>query len=120
MKRYALGLSMTLCVAIVFFGCDQAKRFTATKIKDIQDRPREYEGKDVTVYGTVTGSASLVFVKPFEIEDGSGKISVITGRVLPNKGEKLLVVGQIKAMELFNERLIVIQEKDASGNPVGK
>jgi aspartyl/asparaginyl-tRNA synthetase len=96
---------------MAFFACDFANRITTTKIKDILDHPRAYENKEVTVYGTVTGGASLIVTKYFELQDDSGSIKVVTDRVLPKQGEKLRVTGRMESIELGSERLIVIREK---------
>lgn len=73
----------------LFFACERVtepvKKLTATKIKEILDHPRNYENKEITIYGTVTGWASLLLVKYFEIQDDTGSIKVITKRVLPGQ-----------------------------------
>ncbi|MBI2088489.1 MAG: hypothetical protein HYT78_07070 [Deltaproteobacteria bacterium] len=57
---------------------ERVKKLTATRVKDILDHPRNYENKEITIYGTVTGGASLLVVKYFEIEDDTGTIKVMT------------------------------------------
>ncbi len=103
----ALILAATLAVAT---GCESTK-LTTTKIKDIVDHPRDYENREVTINGTVTGSASLFVVKFFEIQDDSGTIKVVTERVLPKQGEDLQVTGVMQAIEIGTERLIVLREQ---------
>jgi len=104
-------LTATVGLAVALFACDLATRFTTTRIKDILDHPRDYENKEVTVYGTVTGGASLLVTKYFEIQDDTGSIKVVTDRVLPKKGEKLRVTGRMESIEFGSERAIVIREK---------
>lgn len=111
---------LVISLGSLSFGCERVtepiKKLTATKIKDILDHPRDYETKDVTVYGTVTGGVSLVFIKYFEIQDDTGSIKVVTDRILPAKGEKLRVTGRMTAIEIGPERWIVLREKsDAVG-----
>jgi hypothetical protein len=109
-------LTATVGFAATLFACDLVNTVTTTRIKDIQDHPRDYENKEVTVYGTVTGGASLLVMKYFEIQDDTGSIKVVTDRVLPKKGEKLRVTGRMEAIELGPERAIVIRErKDKNG-----
>ena len=95
----------------LFLACDQISALTATKIKDLTDHPRRYENKEVTVYGTVTDTASLLVVKFFEIQDSTGRIKVVTTRVLPQRGEKLRVTGYPQSIEIGGERLLVLREK---------
>lgn len=107
-----LGVGIFLiCLAVVISGCDAINSLTATKIKDILDHPRDYENKEVTVYGTVTNAASLLVVKYFEIEDGTGTMRVVTDRLLPAKGEKLKVTGRMEVFEMGADRLVVLHEK---------
>ena len=87
MRRKSLLLITLIFVVFLFSACDPVNRLTATKIKDILDHPRNYENKEVTVYGTVTNAVSLLVVKYFEIQDDTGTIKVVTDKLLPTKGE---------------------------------
>jgi hypothetical protein len=91
--------------------CDTYYKLTTTKIRDIIDHPRDFENKDVTVYGTVTGSSSFVFVKFFELQDDTGTIKVVTNRVLPQNGEKIRVTGRMDSIEFGPQRTIVLREQ---------
>src|ERR1041385_9051456 len=86
-----------LFIVFAFAGCDIYKKFSATKIRDILDHPRDYENKDVTIYGTVVESSSVIFVKFFEVQDDTGRIKVVTNRVLPQNGEKVQVTGRMQS-----------------------
>ena len=111
MKRKKFIWILVASLAFVHAGCDLIDRLTATDIKEILDHPRKYEDKEVTVYGTVTDSASMLIVKFFEIEDGTGKIKVVTNRVLPAKGEKIKVTGHTSVIEVGSERWVVLREE---------
>ncbi len=104
-------LTAALCLAATLFGCDIANRVSTTRIKDILDHPRDYENKEITIYGTVMGGSSVIVVKYFEIQDDTASIQVFTDRVLPKRGEKLRVTGRMESIELGSERLIVLREK---------
>jgi len=65
-------LLFMLWIFFLFFACEPVKKLNATKIKDILDHPRNYENKEVTVYGAATNAASLLVVKYFEIQDDTG------------------------------------------------
>ncbi len=107
-----------ICLALAIFGCDIVDRFTATKIKDILDNPRNFENKEVTIYGTVTDAASMLIVKYFEVQDDTGKIKVVTQRTLPAKGEKVKVTGRTSVLEVGTERWVVLREKSDSSEKV--
>ena len=115
MKPVSLLLGGGVLLASLIFACEPVNKLTATKIRDILDHPRDYENKELTIYGAVTGSASLLLVKFFEIQDETGTIKVVTDRVLPKPGEKLRVTGYMQAIEIGQEQIIVLREK--SKNP---
>src|SRR5574340_743763 len=86
----------------------------ATPIKKIIDNPRDYDGKTVTVSGKVTGIFSLFVLKYFVVDDGTGKITVITRKALPKKGTKIRVKGEVSAMFSLGETqaLVIIEGPD--------
>ncbi len=108
MRVRRLAAAAFLLTALV--GCDAYYKLTATKIRDIIDHPRDYENKEVTVYGAVVGSSSLVFVKFFELKDDTGSIKVVTNRVLPQDGERIRVKGRMESIEIGLQRMIVLRE----------
>lgn len=111
-RRGCCLLILGACLACQFVACDRIANFTPTNIKDILEHPRDFENREVTIHGTVTGAASLFVVKFFEIQDETGTIKVVTDRVLPKQGETLQVTGVMHAIELGAERLIVLREKN--------
>ena len=107
-------LSFPIFLVFLFPACDPVNKLTSTEIKDILDHPRNYENKEVTIYGTVINAASLLVVKYFEMQDDTGTIKVVTDKLLPKKGEKLKVTGHMTAIEIGTERWIVLREKSPS------
>jgi hypothetical protein len=103
-------------VAFAGISCEQFNKLTGTKIKDILERPRDYENKEITIHGTVTESASILIAKYFVLQDNTGSIKVITDRVLPKKGEQLSVTGRIESIEIGPERWIVLREKSSKAS----
>ncbi len=119
-KTAAWFVVAIICGVFLFFACEQVsepvKKLTATKIKDIVDHPREYEKKELTIYGTVTDAVSLLVVKYFEIQDDTGKMKVMTNRILPQIGEKLRVTGTLVSIEVGPERWLMLREKGDTAN----
>ncbi len=111
MKPKNLLSVFVIYLVFVNLACDTINRMTATKIKDILDHPRDYENKEVTIYGTVTNAVSLLVVKYFEIQDDTGTIKVVTDKLLPTKGERLKVTGRMAVVEVGPERWVVVREK---------
>ena len=85
MRLRRLICSLIFCLAFLNLACDAAYSITATKIKDILDHPRDYQSQDITVYGTVTNAVSLLVIKYYEIQDGTGSIKIVTDRLLPTR-----------------------------------
>ena len=84
----------------------------ATSIKAILDHPRDYDGRTVTVSGEVKDATSLLVVRYFTVADSTGTITVITGKALPKKGNRVRVTGVVhEAFSVGSSRLVVIEEK---------
>ena len=111
MRRMLKRFALIVCVLLGGMACDQFNKLTATKIKNILDRPRDYENKEITIHGTVTESASILIAKYFILQDGTGSIRVFTDRTLPKTGEQLSVTGQLQSIEFGAERWVVLREK---------
>jgi hypothetical protein len=78
----------------VFSLCLDGMQRSSTPIKKIIDNPRDYDGKMVTVSGEVTESFSLLVVKYFVVDDGTGTIT--SYRALPK--EWIRVKGKVSEM----------------------
>lgn len=88
----------------------------ATPIKNIIDHPRDYADKPVTVQGEVKNVFSLIVIKYFTLDDGTGSITVVTERPLPQKGEKLKVKGTVKeGFSLGDQTMTLIVEEPPEG-----
>ncbi len=100
-----------LLLVTLFYLTSCSEGLFSTPIGKIQANPRDYDGKPVTVKGTVTESANLLLLKFFVVKDATGEIHVVTERIIPNKGETVTVKGKVQeAFALGDQRLIVIVE----------
>jgi hypothetical protein len=84
---------LTLVALTVFFlvACD------ATKISDINMDPGRYAGKDVTIAGEVVDSYGLLGQGAFEVDDGTGRLWVLSsGFGVPAKGARVGVTGRVE------------------------
>lgn len=85
-------------------------------IKEIIDHPRDYAGKQVQIQGEVKSIFSLIVVKYFTLDDGTGSITVVTDKPLPNKGERLTVKGTVEeGFSLGDQTMTLIVEEKESG-----
>jgi len=71
-------------------GCDQKT------INEIKADPGRYADKEVGVVGTVTRSIGALGTGVYEIDDGTGKLWVVSKTGLPREGAKIGVKGTIR------------------------
>ena len=87
-------------LGIVLVGLNACSR--TIRIRDLLDRPQEYDGKTVQVEGTVTQSIGVLGTGAFEIDDGTGKIFVIaSGQGVPRDGAKTKAKGRFESLFSF-------------------
>lgn len=105
-------LIFSLILMVLLTGC---RGLFSTPIEKIIDNPREYDGKDVTISGSVTEVFSLVFIKYYMVKDSTGEIAVITQRPVPKRGTTIRVKGTVKeGFSLGDKHVLVIVEKEES------
>lgn len=83
-------------------------------INDIVERPRDYAGKEVTVKGEVTDAFSLLAIKYFTINDGTGRIAVFSDKPLPKRGDKIKVTGKVEEAFSFGTETLTILIEEGS------
>jgi len=104
-----LSRYMILCCVFLFLSCSQ---LFPTEIKKILDDPREYDGKTVTISGTVTESVNLLVMRYYSVRDDTGEIIVVTERAVPHQGMKVRVTGEVKqAFSIGNRSVVVVYEE---------
>ncbi len=83
----------------------------ATRIGSIVGDSRAYDGRTVTIAGEVKESANLLVVRTYVVDDGTGSLTVITGRAVPRAGAHVRVTGVVhQAFALGDESLVVLKE----------
>ena len=92
-RRWRLAtLPAVLGIMFALAGCEH------TKISDINQDPGRYANKDVTVAGQVTSSFGALNQGAFEVDDGTGKLWVLSsGFGVPAQGAKVAVTGRISS-----------------------
>jgi len=98
-------LAVIVLTALVAAGC--AAR--GVRVAELKDQPARYATKTVSVTGVVTNSWSIPLV-PFQlynVDDGSGEITVLSrsGGVL-SKGTRVQVKGKINQFANFGGRSV--------------
>ncbi|MCC6242755.1 MAG: hypothetical protein IT353_07925 [Gemmatimonadaceae bacterium] len=96
-KSFARRARTSIMLGIALVGLSACAR--ATHIRDLLDRPQEYDGKTVRVKGTVTQSVGVLGAGAYEIDDGTGKIYVVAkGQGVPRQGAKTKAEGRFESV----------------------
>jgi hypothetical protein len=101
-----------MAVGLVLVGLSACSR--TIRVRDLLDRPQEYNGKTVQIEGTVTQSAGLLGAGAFEIDDGTGRIYVISrGQGVPREGAKTKAEGRFESVFSFLGRTMaaIVQDR---------
>lgn len=67
------------------------------KINQLVSNPSRYQNRTVRVNGDVTRSTGAVVAGVYQIDDGTGKINVLSNRPVPPKGAKVRVTGEFSS-----------------------
>lgn len=99
MKR--LVCVLTLLVALAFLAaCPQQ-----VTIADVKADPGRYSGKEVSISGTVSSSFGALGQGAYEVDDGTGKIWVLTeSGGVPGQGARVRVSGRVNSGITFAGR----------------
>jgi hypothetical protein len=82
-------IGILFCV-LVLTGCEQKT------INDIMADPSRYANKEVAIVGNVTRSVSILGRGAYEVEDGTGKLWVVSQTGVPRKGARIVVKGKVR------------------------
>ncbi len=97
--NHSVLLVWSVLVMIFLVGCE------TTKIGDINRDPGRYAGKEVTISGQATDSFGVLNEGAFEVDDGTGRIWVLSeGFGVPGKGAHVTVTGRVQSGVTFAGR----------------
>lgn len=89
---WRLGTLAALILTAALAGCER------TKISDINQDPGRYANKEVTVAGEVTSAFGALNQGAFEVDDGTGKLWVVSsGFGVPSQGARVAVTGRVQS-----------------------
>ncbi len=89
-KRKAFLLTFILALAIFTAACPRQ-----TKIEQINADPARFRDKEVAIAGRVTNSYGFLNRGAYELDDGTGRIWVVTTRGVPSQGSQVGAKGRI-------------------------
>jgi hypothetical protein len=82
---------LLVLVALVLSGCG------SVKIRQIVQDPVRYHNKNVRVDGLVTRSTGIIVAGAYTVDDGTGRITVLSNRPVPPRGAKVSVNGTVQS-----------------------
>jgi hypothetical protein len=108
-SRRIAFLSLLLVGTFLFTACP--KRESISKI--LAD-PARYADKEVGITGTVTDAYGVLNMGAYELDDGTGKIWVVTRRGVPSRGAKVGAKGRVYTGFNLSGRSLgtVVEESD--------
>ena len=111
-RRRVILCGLLLFGALLHLACGLAP----VKVADIQKEPSKFEQKTVTLHGTASGGTKLPFMKDgfYQLDDGSGSITVITKGSLPAEGKKIFLRGKVRsAFQIAGKSFGLVIEEDS-------
>lgn len=105
----SIFLSLLLLGMLLLTACPQREN-----ISKINADPARYRNKEVGIAGTVTDSYGVLGNGAYEIDDGTGKLWVVTRRGVPSRGSRVGAKGRIYTGFSFGGRSFgtVLEESD--------
>ena len=106
-RRTAPWMILALAMLLLLPGCKGA-----TSIKALLDDPGRYDQKEVRIAGAVVHSIGVLGTGAYELDDGTGKIVVVTkGGGAPREGARVGVKGTFRSAFTFQtETAAVVME----------
>jgi len=87
--RKTFAVALMLGAILLLAGCP-----TGVHVSDLNRNPGKYFGKEVGIHGTVTNSFGALGEGAYEVDDGTGRIWIISqGYGVPAKGARVSVAG---------------------------
>jgi hypothetical protein len=103
------SISILLAAVLLFTACP-----SQTTISRINADPARYRNKEVGIVGTVKDSYGALGQGAYEIDDGTGRLWVVTKRGVPARGARVGVKGHVYTGFNFGGRNYgtVLEESD--------
>jgi hypothetical protein len=106
MKR---AFAVALLAAFVVTGC--AAR--GVRIAELKDQPSKYDDKSVSFTGTVTKSWGIPVIGGFyNVDDGSGEITVVSQSGTPRSGTRVQVKGKVHEFATFGSSSVGLHVRE--------
>ena len=111
--RSSLFFALGTVALLVLAGCKGA-----TPIKELLDDPSRYAGKTVRIAGTVSSAAGVLGAGFYKVDDGTGKMTVVTkSGGVPRDGAKVGVEGTLKTGYTLGSESLTVMIEDKRYTP---
>jgi hypothetical protein len=84
------SISLIIAAVLLLTACP-----SQTTISKINADPARYRNKEVTIVGTVRDSYGALGQGAYEIDDGTGRLWVVTRRGVPSRGARVGATGHV-------------------------
>ena len=107
------NILLIVVILIAVTGCDYLP-FGYTDIKDIVQKPANYEGKEIKVKGTVSNVFKIPFVeiKLYTVKDAGGELTVITDGPLPGMNQDIKIRAVVDSTAIIGGESIGLKLKE--------
>lgn len=113
--RVSLRYAVLVALGVVAAACASDR---SVRIGTLLEDPGRYEGKTVRVEGEVTESAGALGYGAYRLDDGTGRIYVVTTTGgAPAEGARVGVVGTFRALYTFGANSGVAIQEDRRYRP---
>ncbi|HWN81443.1 MAG TPA: hypothetical protein VNM87_05065 [Candidatus Udaeobacter sp.] len=108
-SHVASALVLAMAVLLSLASCSSH----VTSIKDLMTDPGSFEGKTVQVNGEVTSNVGALGLGAYQVDDGTGTITVVTTKGgAPKEGAKVALEGKFRSgFTLGDKSAAVIMEE---------
>jgi hypothetical protein len=91
-NKFNLGIFIAMCIllALAMAGCE------GKSINDIKADPSRYSNREVVIAGNVVRSISVLGKGVYEIDDGTGKLWIVSQTGVPRDGAQVIVKGTVR------------------------
>ena len=84
------GLMLAVVFLLFSLGC------STKTINHIMADPSRYADKEVKIEGTVTESYSVIGKGAYQLDDGTGRLWIVSTKGVPRKGARVSTKGKVK------------------------
>jgi hypothetical protein len=89
--KHTFVLILALGAALLLSACG------SVRIAQIQSNPFRYQNRNVSVTGSVVNSVGVLGTGGYQLDDGTGRIYVISTSGIPARGARVTVRGRVSS-----------------------